>query len=236
MKREVWVKVVFVAVVALLLLTSLNAGQPAAAEPPAPGASSQDVVAPSRGGPGTSSQGTEAQTLPASGEPQDLPPFVPGVVAAFYHVPGSTLMPVAASTTLAYANTGCIYAASGGDDLLNAPLDIPDGSTLVGIRLYYYDANAGTDVSGWITRYDESGTAYNDIVHAGSSGDAGYGNVWGDANPAMSTVDMYTWSYVLNARLNDAASSLQVCGIRVMYYPPIGKVNLLPSTLYNAHP
>ncbi len=86
--------------------------------------------------PGASSQGTEAQLTMAPGEPLDDPALFASIAATsrYYNIPGSVLMPVDSATTLAYAYMGCIHAKTGGFDLLNAPLNLPQGSTLIGIR------------------------------------------------------------------------------------------------------
>ncbi len=188
--------------------------------------------------PGTSSQGTQTQLAMAPGEPQDDPALFASIAATsrFYNIPGSVLMPVDSATTLAYDYMGCIHAKTGGGNLLNAPLNLPEGSTLIGIRLYYVDSNATTDVNAWITRYNLDGTDFDDLVSVMSSGDAGRGNVWGDVDPTMNVVDTYSWRYVLNGRVNSATNTLQICGIRVMYTPPPGCCTYIPSVMRQALP
>jgi hypothetical protein len=184
----------------------------------------------------TSSQGGEAQPPAVPGAPLDERVLSPNVTAQYYHVPGSVLMPVDSSTTLAYDYMGCVHAKTGGANLLNAPLDIPSGSTLTGMRLYYVDSNASANVQAWITRYDMDGTTFDDIINIASSGSSGRGNVWGDVDPAMGVLDTYSWSYVLNVRVNSASNTLQICGLRVMYYPPAGCCNYLPAVMRTAQP
>ncbi len=210
------------------------AEQPPATNPQAPVAAEPAVP----GSPNTSSQGTEAQVMPASGEAADDPALLAPTADndRFYHIPGSVLMPVDSGTTLAYDYMGCVHANTGGSALLNAPLDIPEGSTLIGFRLYYYDTHASSNVQAWITRYNEDGTGYDDIAYATSSGTGGRGSVWADANSSMNVLDTYNWSYVLNVRLNAASSTLQVCGLRVMYTPPPGCCTYLPTVMRIASP
>jgi hypothetical protein len=226
---------VFLAV--LLLIGSLKSGQTAAAQPLL--VRPPDTVATTTIKSGvfiTSSQGTAVQVSVAPSVPQDNRTLSPNATSRYYHIPGSVLMPVDSSTTLAYDYMGCIHAKTGGGDLLNAPLDIPEGSTLIGLRLYYNDTNAGTNINAWITRYNLDGTDYDDIVSVVSSGSAGHGNVWAEVDPTMNLVDPYNWSYVINGRVNGAASSLQICGIRVMYSPPAGCCAYLPSVMHNSTP
>lgn len=184
----------------------------------------------------TSSQGVEAQLPTVPGAPLDDRALFPNATAQYYHVPGSVLMPVDNSTTLAYDYMGCVHAKTDGADLLNAPLDIPSGSTLTGMRLYYVDSNASTNVQAWITRYNMDGTSFDDLVSITSSGSSGRGNIWGDVDPTMGVVDTYSWSYVLNTRVNSASNTLQICGLRVMYYSPAGCCNYLPAIQRNGQP
>ena len=138
--------------------------------------------------------------------------------ASFYHIPGSVLKPVDSITALSYDGNGCVHATAGASYLLVAPLEIPDGSNIVLLRLYYDDTSASDDIGGWITRYNAAGTGHEDLVYAPSTGSAGPGSNYGNLTH---TVDTYDWSYVLHARLNATGSALKVCGLRVMYYAPI---------------
>jgi hypothetical protein len=217
MNRSIWRSLMVVFVVLLLLVVLLKTGYSAPAEPP----------------PNTSSQGTAAQSMPARGEPLDDPALrakqaseTPSATqpqasvaatASFYHIPGSVLTPVDGATTLAYDSMGCVHATAGAGYLLNAPLEIPSGSQIVLLRLYYDDTSA-SDISSWITRYNEAGTDFEDLVSVSSTGTAGHGSNYGNLDHI---VDTYNWSYVLNVRLNASTSSLQVCGFRVMYYAPV---------------
>jgi hypothetical protein len=179
-----------------------------------------------------SSQGTELQIMPNRGKLLDDPALFVGekvqsvtineqavtleTTARFYHIPGSVLTPVDSSTSLVYDYMGCVHASAGATSLLNAPLEIPDGSKIVLLRLYYDDTSADS-ISSWITRYNEAGTGFEDLVFAGSLGDGGHASSYGNLDHI---VDTYNWRYVLNVRLNSASSTLQVCGLRVMYYAP----------------
>jgi hypothetical protein len=283
MNRSIWRSLTVVFIIVLLSVVLLKSGYTATAEPPpsttpqatattksvaprAPDTSSQGTEAqlmPARGeplddqslfakaaqpssttpqviattesaAPDTSSQGAEAQLMPARGEPLDSPALIASTAATahFYHIPGSVLMPVDSTTKLVYDLMGCVHASAGASYLLNAPLEIPDGSRIVLLRLYYNDTSA-SDMNSWITRYDELGTNYEDLVSVPSAGSAGHGSNYGDLDH---TVDTYGWSYVLNVRLNVASSTLQVCGLRVMYYPPPGCCTYLPAVMRGTQP
>lgn len=199
MKSPDWDRLTPICIAVLALYVALSIGVPAAGESPEPS---------------ISSQGTEV--LPAVADSLDDPSLPLSMSASFYHIPGSVLTPVNGATTLVYDSMGCVHASAGATYLLNAPLEISTGSRIVLLRLYYDDTSS-SDMNGWITRYDETGTTYEDLVGVTSVGSSGHGSNYGDLNHI---VDTYPWRYVLNVRLNVATSALQICGLRVMYYDP----------------
>lgn len=211
----------------LLVLGLLLMGGRSVTAGPAPAVHAQPVAAP-----GTDSQGRERSTPDVPGEPlDDESKFPDAAAASFYHIPGSVLTPVSSATTLSYGFMGCIYATAGAGNLLNAPLELPDGARVVLVRLYYDDASTSS-IDAWLTRYDELGTTYEDLIHIASTGSSGHGSSYGELDHVVNT---YSWSYVLNVRLNAADTNLQVCGLRVMYYAP-GTTNYLPAVMRNAQP
>ena len=217
MNRSILKSLTFVLIITLMLVVLLNGRQTAAANPQ-PSTNQQAI--------NTSSQGTEAQVLPdAFPGPDEQGLLAVSSTASFYNVPGSILTPTDNATILVNDGFGCIHASAGAGAGLNAPLDIPPGSQIVLMRLYYDDANASA-MGSWITRYNEYGTGYEDLVSVTSLGEAGHGSNFGNLDHVT---DTYNWRYVLNVRLNTASPTLQVCGIRVMYYAPIIYGTFLPE-------
>jgi hypothetical protein len=236
MNRSIWRSSILVFVAVLLFFALLNSRQLGVAGPPSPSSQETRPAGPAKssapGAPGTSSQGTEAQLLPAPGaQLDDLSLFPEAATARFYHIPGSVLTPVSSATALTYGSYGCVYATAGATSLLNAPLEIPHGSQIVLMRVYYDDTSAA-NLYGWITRYNSYGTGFQDLVGVPSLGNSGHGTNYGDLDHI---VDTYDWSYVLNVSLGTASSGLQICGIRVMYYPPTG-LTYMPIVQRNAEP
>lgn len=233
MKRSTSKKIIVISIVILLSAVLLKVGfteedTPLAATNPS------EITSDELSTPNTSSQGTEAQSMPDQGEPLDDQERFPNLSpsAEFYHIPGSALTPVDSTTSLVYDNMGCVHASAGASYLLNAPLEIPDGSQIVLLRLYYDDTSA-SNINGWITRYNEAGTDYEDLVSVDSIGTGGHGSNYGDLDHI---VDTYGWSYVLNVRLNASSSALQVCGLRVMYYSPYSCCTYLPAVVRDVQP
>lgn len=149
--------------------------------------------------------------------------FTPGIenqsinaVAHFYSAAGSTFLTVESSQSWTYDYMGCIHNTTDGFSLVNLDLQLPDGAQIVLLRVYYDDTLAGTTGNGWITRYPVGGTTFEDLVNVPTVGSAGHGSNYGNLNHI---VDNYNNSYVLNWRANIASSGMQLCGMRVMYYP-----------------
>jgi hypothetical protein len=228
MKHPVWKSIVFIVV--LLLVVLLNSGHTLAAETPA-NAGPQATATPALGensGWGASSQGDTPQVqVPRGLALDDLRVNSAAAAVSYYHIPGSVLTPVSSATTLDYDFMGCIHATAGASNLLNAPLNIPPGSRITLLRLYYDDTST-SDIQSWITRYNPEGTSFEDLVTVASSGTDGHGSNYGTLDHV---VDPYGWSYVLVVRLNGTSPTLQVCGLRVMYYPPVTYYNFTPNVV-----
>lgn len=208
MNPKIWKQLTMVLAVVLMLVVVANRWNPAAAEPEG-----------ESGDPPTSSQGTEAQPLPERGAPLDETSQVSGAFTPrYYNVPGSVFVPVDSAVNVSYDQMGCIHLTAGAGYLLNAPLDIPPGSRIVSMRIYYDDKSSSNNLQSWITRYNLEGTDYNDLVYVNSLGASGKGTNYGTLDHVT---DTFNYRYVLNAKFFSNSSDLQFCGMRVMYYPPI---------------
>jgi hypothetical protein len=119
-----------------------------------------------------------------------------GTGASFYHVPGSVFVPTDSLTLI-------------------APLEIPDGARLVELRMFYHDTSAG-GMDGWIYRYNDLSTTMESIAYVESVGDTGHSSSYTTIDH---TVESFNYKYVLMVRINGATSDLQLCGMRVAYYP-----------------
>lgn len=136
------------------------------------------------------------------------PPF------SYLTVAGSVFASLSSSTTIEYATMGCVYTNGGS---LNARLDLPEGATIVYIRVYFYDTDAANDLNVSLRRYDLLNSSYTDITSVGSTGSAGSGTEL--SFPAEEPVDNYLYTYQLLANTPNSANVL-FCGVRVAYYPP----------------
>ncbi|RLE21856.1 MAG: hypothetical protein DRJ61_10630 [Acidobacteria bacterium] len=135
----------------------------------------------------------------------------------YVHVAGSTLRPRdSAVEWLDMGGGGCISVRGDASDIVNIHLDIPHGSQIEYLRIYYYDMSSADSIA-WVTTYDDEG-GYSDVVDVYSDGDTGYGTAL--SNLVTHVVDGSSDSYVLNWRSMDASSSMALCGLRVAYRLP----------------
>jgi hypothetical protein len=195
---------VFVAM--LLLVVFLTGGRPATAEILHPDLESPNVTA------------QPVRYIPIS-HPDTKAPLAPDAIQSYFSIPGSIFLPMDSATTLAYDSFGCVHLTAGAGNLINALLDIPDGATLVGMRMFYDDTNTITNLTGAITRFNSDGTEQELIKSVSSSYADGHGyNYIGLDNHI---VDTYSWTYVLTVYFDNVASStLQICSFLISYYAP----------------
>jgi hypothetical protein len=173
--------------------------------------------------------------------PPDLPPSLatPGEAAtplqtynAYLRISGAALKPRESNVDWRGAGGGgCIYASDGNTfAVFNAPVYLPQGSTVKYVRMYYNDTNAESNSQAWFTVYD----LYGQIVlerSASSSGSSG--TSYATSSEFTHTVDYEGYSYVVNWRPNELGSDMQVCGFRIYYHTPTGPV-YLPLVARNA--
>ncbi len=142
-----------------------------------------------------------------------------GLVVESLRVAGSALRPRASDDTYSASDSGgCIYMTGGSTlGVLNTPLQLPDGASVIALRMYYNDTSASDSV-GWFTIYDLYGGLVKEYSVL-SSGNSGVG--FAESGPIDHVIDYNLYSYVLNWRPNVAGSSMQLCGFRVFYNPPV---------------
>jgi len=128
---------------------------------------------------------------------------------------GATMRPRDSATSWAYPGGGCVSIPEG-TDLFTLPLDLPQGSRIDYLRMFFYDTSA-LDSIAWITVYDGGG-GFTDLVSVTSTGTVGYGT---SLSPLLErVVDNTNYSYVLNYKANQTGSSMRLCGLRVAYRLP----------------
>jgi hypothetical protein len=133
----------------------------------------------------------------------------------YFFAPGSALLPRDDDTTWEYGSYGCVYS-SAGTDMFTMHLNLPEGSRIDYLRIYYRDTS-GMDSIAYITAYDAEG-GYTDLTSADSAGTGGYG--YRLSAFVGHVVDNQENTYALNWDPNENSSSMRLCGLRVAYRLP----------------
>lgn len=140
---------------------------------------------------------------------------------ASLRIVGSALRPRESNVQWASSGSGgCIYA-SGGDQyvVFNAPLYLPQGSTVKYLRMYFNDTFTGSNSSAWFTVYD----LYGDVVGEwGVSSSGSAGKSYATTSEFTHTVNYDFYSYAVNWRPFALGSGMQLCGLRLFYQTPPG--------------
>jgi hypothetical protein len=144
---------------------------------------------------------------------------------SYLMIPGAGLHPRAAATTWSYSGAGCVSAAAG-NDLFTAGIDLPHGSRIDYIRLYYYDASP-SDSTAYLTRFDGSG-GYADLASVKSAAAAGYGHKV--SGLIGHVVNNSSGAYVVQWRADQTGPTMRLCGLRIAYRLPV-TYTYLPKVL-----
>jgi len=133
-----------------------------------------------------------------------------------------------------YFGTGYINCVSGSEDIW-APVLLPVGAYLDGMRVFYYDADGTYNVRAWFTRY-YGDTGYQDIAGWTSTGSSGYGSSYVTIGHTIHYLDPNDGeqSYNVIFRSETTGTSLAVKGVRLLY---LLQVSPAPATAtYNDVP
>lgn len=155
-----------------------------------------------------------------------LAPNAPNASFSYYFVSGATLVGRSSSNSYTYDGLGCVYVGSDGL-VLNTDMQIPVGSEIKYLRVYYYDTNNPGFITGYISKYPPNASAVDiAAVSSPSTGTPGAGFVV--SSRITQTVDYENFPYLLIGRPSDANQNLRVCGMRVAYYAPVIGYTFMP--------
>lgn len=135
---------------------------------------------------------------------------------SYFNALGMNFVPSDSTVTAAYGNPGCLYK-TGGPHGLTAPVFVPPGSVLKGIRVYFID-NDPADMIVFLTAYGD-GTGFSNLTSVATSG-ASSSVRYADSVEITHTVDYSSNGYTMVAQLGALSSTMQLCGVRVAYIPP----------------
>lgn len=123
---------------------------------------------------------------------------------------GSAFTPRTSSQTVSYLGGGCSFS----NGAITTSLELPDGTSILGVRLFYYNSGSPGGVGLFFTQYDGAG-GLNDLLTGTSTTNTGYAS---EFFPTTSTtlIDNASQAYVLTATMS---ANLRLCGMRVFYSP-----------------
>lgn len=148
------------------------------------------------------------------------------------HVAGSAFVPLYGDAGVVYGSRGCTYMTNDTHAFMNYSLDLPNGSIITMIRLYFKDT-ADTDGTLHLARYDD-GATYDYLATVTTSGSSGLG--YNTVTGLNIELDNVNYNYVMYWIPGVAGSTMQLCGFRVIYERPFLGATFLPAVLKNAEP
>lgn len=130
------------------------------------------------------------------------------------------------------STTNCVY--TNGANFINAPIDLPNGATITGVNVYYYDndsaSNQGTTAT--IRRHETiaagtgSSPGFNDLYRFNSDGtdaaaapgfDGSTMSFVGD--PDTNVIDLTNYTYTFYAGTDSDSGQTQFCGAQIFWLP-----------------
>jgi hypothetical protein len=135
----------------------------------------------------------------------------PNATYAYQFVAGSAFTPRTSAQTVTYPGSGCTYSNAA----VTTDVQLPAGSSVLGVRIYYYDLATSGAVGIFFTNYDGAG-GFADLLIQTSSLESGYSSEYFElTTPAV--IDSATSSYVLTSIMDP---NLRFCGARIFYSIP----------------
>lgn len=159
-------------------------------------------------------------TAPSWGPDQSVEPKNFGTLDGIDHwIPASEFQPRSSGTGYGYAGLGYIYRSSG-TDFFWAPVNLPNGALVNGVRLYYYD-NSASNITMWFTRY--YGDTSPSLEGIGSFTSTGTPGNTSDYMTLNHTIDLRDPSgnathYVIVINPATTDSSIRFKGVRVFWH------------------
>lgn len=169
---------------------------------------------------------------PEESEPQIAPESENHTQQALqsWWVTGSTLRPRSGgdyyTTNVSGGGGGCIYTPADTRVFFNTTLNLPQGSTIKQLRMYYRNENATGVSRGWIAAYG----FYGDEVWSLNAATAGDGEGFTESELVNYVVDYHNNSYALNWMSDGDVGygQMELCGLQVFYEPPPFGLAFLP--------
>jgi len=136
----------------------------------------------------------------------------------FYFTAVSTFSPYDSSSTWVYQGAGC-RSRSAGSPWYDHDLQIPDGSEIDFLRVFFYDNDSTNDVGAYLWSFDDAGDS-DLIASAQGTGTPGFSSA--GSGFFSHIVDTVNESLVVRVELESGSDgNLRACGVRLRYTPPL---------------
>lgn len=133
---------------------------------------------------------------------------------SYLNVVGSSFVPRDSGTTATYRSAGCISRATGTNWFVY-PLQLPEGSRIKYIRVYYNDSSAAANLMAALTRYDGAGTNVDEVIFT-TDASSGFGSYLSPETSVVVNNSEYATQLLVS--FQESSSTLQFCGMRVAYF------------------
>ena len=126
----------------------------------------------------------------------------------YLFVAGSAFTPRTSSQTVTYPGGGCTYT----DGYTNTSLNLPEGVSVLGVRLFYYNNGSSGSVTAILNTFAGDSNA-NTLLSANSTMNTGYSSEY-LVLASPSVIDNFNKSYLLIGAMR---ANTRLCGMRVFY-------------------
>lgn len=140
--------------------------------------------------------------------------------AGYLSIAGHTFVPEGSSTVFKTNAAGGVAVTGSSSRYMHAPVHLPDGAQVSGIRFYYYDNQALEDMTARLFRNNDANVgARTTLALVAPSGATGYGDIYAAVSPA-SVIDNGRYNYEIEVNWSAGSSDLRVMGVTVYYTNP----------------
>ncbi len=154
-----------------------------------------------------------------SGSPSEAPAGAPSAAMTRYYytfTAGQDFLPRDSATAYDYAGHGCITTGAAGTVV--SDLDLPDGATLIGARVYFNDTSAAAGLTFNLSTFDGKGGSAALLEASNGSASGGFSDLYQPLT-APYAVDQEAESMLLSAQL-PGGPDVALCGARLYWSLP----------------
>lgn len=147
------------------------------------------------------------------------------VIDAAASFAGSTFRPRDSSIDYTYSGVGCVTSSAGGAFTID--VDLPGGSVINTVKLYFYDTSSANGLTIFLTTYNGVGGFSDRLVFTNGSAASGFGTQVGALSTPL-VVSQASFSLVLTASL-PGDTNVRLCSVQIGYAQPIDTVATAPD-------